>query len=75
MLHPQAGEVIADGGGCRKVGWRVRGRETHDGAVVIYFYRASTQVTFLLRAFLKSEENEFLKNGISQFESEVNTNE
>ncbi|MDR1498453.1 MAG: hypothetical protein LBS59_08645 [Puniceicoccales bacterium] len=75
LLHPQAGEIIADGGGCRKVGWRVRGHETHDGAVVVYFFRASPQVIFLLRAFLRSEENEFLRNGINQFTAETTTNE
>lgn len=39
--HPEAGGVVADTGGVRKVRWGLAGRGKRGGARVIYYYHSN----------------------------------
>ena len=51
MLYPTAGDVMPGTGGCRKLRWRISGRQggKSGGIRVIYYFRNSVdQIIFLL---------------------------
>jgi hypothetical protein len=52
--NPEAGDVIPDTGGVRKVRWRRRGMGKRGGVRVIYFYYSPTTPLFLLMVYAKA---------------------
>ena len=47
--HPDAGDVIQDTGGLRKIRWRAKGKGKRGGARIIYYYVvAADQIRMLL---------------------------
>ena len=54
--NPQAGQVIPETGGVRKVRWALPGRGTRGGARVIYYYHSERLPVFLLAAYGKNEK-------------------
>ena len=53
--NPEAGDVIPDSGGIRKVRWRRPGTGKRGGVRVIYFYHDSTMPLYLLLIYAKAE--------------------
>ncbi len=54
--NPEAGELIPDAGGVRKIRWALAGRGKRGGARVVYFYHGERLPVFLLAAYGKSEK-------------------
>ncbi len=54
MAHPQAGDVIAGSGGCRKIRWALTGRGKRGGARVIYFLRVGADEIVLVTMCAKN---------------------
>ena len=52
--NPEAGEVISESGGCRKVRWSRAGTGKRGGVRVIYFTRLPSGVIWLLLVYAKS---------------------
>ena len=52
--NPEAGDVIPDTGGVRKVRWSRAGMGKRGGARVIYFYHDNTMPLYLLLAYAKA---------------------
>ena len=59
--NPEAGDVIKDGGGLRKVRYRhaVRGKGKRSGVRVIYFWKRSSGEVLLFSIFSKDEKSNF----------------
>ena len=57
-LDPEAGDVMAGTGGCRKLRWadRKRGKGKRGGIRVIYVYIARASVVGLIGAYAKNEK-------------------
>lgn len=54
IADPEAGDLIRGGGGLRKLRAAVDGRGKRGGARVIYFWRVSASVCYLLLAYSKN---------------------
>ena len=53
--NPEAGDVIPETGGVRKLRWGLRGRDKRGGARVVYYYHSERLPVFLLAACAKNE--------------------
>lgn len=53
--NPEAGDVIPETGGVRKVRWRRQGSGKRGGARVIYFYHDPFMPIFLILAYAKAQ--------------------
>lgn len=53
--NPEAGDVIPDTGGIRKVRWSRAGTGKRGGVRVIYFYHDSTMPLYLLLIYAKAQ--------------------
>ena len=54
--EPEAGDMIPQSGGCRKLRFAARGKGSRGGARVIYFYRSSAGQILLLEIYAKNEK-------------------
>jgi hypothetical protein len=52
--HPEAGDVMPESGGCRKVRWSRSGTGKRGGVRVIYFVRAVSGEIWLLLVYAKA---------------------
>lgn len=56
--NPEAGDVIADTGGVRKVRWSRAGGGKRGGARVIYFYHDADRPLYLLMVYAKARQED-----------------
>jgi hypothetical protein len=54
--NPEAGEVMPDTGGVRKIRWALAGKGKRGGARVIYYHHSERLPVFLLAAYAKNEK-------------------
>src|SRR5713226_9338140 len=52
--NPEAGEIIPETGGVRKIRWALEGMGKRGGARVIYYYHNQNLPVFLLSAYAKN---------------------
>src|SRR6266850_4917073 len=55
-FHPEAGDVIPDTGGVRKIRWSRAGIGKRGGTRVIYFYHDADHPLYLLMAYAKARQ-------------------
>ena len=54
--NPEAGDLIQDTGGARKLRWGAQGRGKRGGVRVVYYYHNEGIPLFLLSVFAKNEK-------------------
>lgn len=54
--NPEAGDVIRETGGVRKIRWALEGAGKRGGARVIYYYHSERLPLFLLSAYAKNRK-------------------
>src|SRR5271165_7059894 len=54
--NPEAGEIIPETGGVRKIRWALAGTGKRGGARVIYYYHNERLPVFLLSAYAKNRK-------------------
>ena len=59
--NPDAGDLMPDTGGARKLRWRAPGRGKRGGFRVIYYYHNEAIPLFLLNVFAKNEKANLTK--------------
>ena len=63
--NPEAGEVMPETGGVRKIRWGLAGRGKRGGARVIYHYHSERLPVFLLTAYPKNEKANSLRPSVT----------
>lgn len=60
ILDPEAGDVIKDAGGLRKIRWsqRRRGKGKRSGVRVIYYWYLPGELIYMLLAYSKDEQDD-----------------
>lgn len=56
--NPEAGDVVPDTGGIRKVRWGRQGGGKRGGVRVIYFYHDTTRPIYLLMIYAKAQRED-----------------
>ena len=72
--NPEAGDVIPETGGVRKVRWRRQGMGKRGGVRVIYFYHNPTTPLFLLLVYAKAERVDVApeaKKAVAEFAARI----
>jgi hypothetical protein len=59
--NPDAGDIMPETGGGRKLRWRGAGRGKRGGVRVIYYYHSESLPLFLLNVFAKNEKANLTK--------------
>lgn len=59
--NPEAGDVMPETGGARKLRWKAKGRGKSGGARAIYYYHDESLPLFLLNVFAKNEKANLTK--------------
>jgi hypothetical protein len=59
--NPEAGDIIPETGGGRKLRWRAQGRGKRGGVRVIYYYYNESVPLFLLNVFAKNDKANLTK--------------
>jgi hypothetical protein len=54
--NPEAGEIIPDTGGVRKMRWALEGMGKRSGARVVYYYHSKRLPLFLLSVYSKNQK-------------------
>ena len=57
-LHPEAGDVIPETGGLRKLRWAAKGRGKRGGSRVIYYFHDIHVPLFLMAIFAKTVQTD-----------------
>ena len=57
-IHPDAGNVIRDTGGIRKIRWTMPGRGKRGGSRVIYYWAAKDEQIYLLTLYAKGVKDD-----------------
>ena len=71
MHHPDAGDVIRDSGGCRKLRWGTEGRGKRGGVRVIYYYRRANGQMWMLTIYAKNEAENIPGHILRRFKEEI----
>ncbi len=72
--NPEAGDLIPDTGGVRKVRWRRQGMGKRGGARVIYFYHNPATPLFLLMIYAKAVREDVApdaKKALAEFAARI----
>jgi mRNA-degrading endonuclease RelE of RelBE toxin-antitoxin system len=69
--NPEAGEVIPEGQGARKVRWKVAGRGKRGGSRVIYFNQLEDGQIVLLAVYAKSEKDDLPRKKVRKLKNEA----
>lgn len=65
--NPDAGDVIPETGGVRKLRWSARGRGKRGGVRVIYYFHSETLPLFLLTVYATNQKANLTKQERHEF--------
>jgi mRNA-degrading endonuclease RelE of RelBE toxin-antitoxin system len=70
-MNPDAGDVIPETGGVRKVRWAAKGKGKRGGVRVIYYCHSETYPLFLLTVYAKNQQANLTKAERNEFKELV----
>jgi len=57
IINPEAGDLIRNSGGLRKVRWKLQGKGKSGGIRVIYYWYSKEEQIFMLLAYGKNQKD------------------
>lgn len=69
--NPEAGEVIPNSDGCRKVRWQASGRGKRGGSRVIYFNEMKDGLIVLLAVYAKNKQTNMRRETVRKLKNEA----
>lgn len=57
IINPEAGDLIRNSGGLRKVRWKLEGKGKSGGIRVIYYWYSKEDQVFMLLAYSKNQKD------------------
>ena len=60
-MNPEAGDVVPETGGVRKVRWAAQGKGKRGGVRVIYYFHSEAFPLFLLTVYAKNQKENLTK--------------
>jgi mRNA-degrading endonuclease RelE of RelBE toxin-antitoxin system len=70
-MNPEAGDVVPETGGVRKLRWATRGKGKRGGLRVIYYFHSETFPLFLLTVYAKNQKANLTKAERNDFRTLV----
>jgi hypothetical protein len=70
-VNPEAGDIVPETGGVRKVRWAAQGKGKRGGVRVIYYFHNETFPVFLLTVYAKNQKANLTKAERSEFKKLV----
>jgi len=70
-LNPEAGDVIKETGGCRKVRWKLSGQGKRGGVRIIYIRRLSEDKIWLLFMYSKAVQPDVERKLLSKLRETI----
>lgn len=55
LVTPEAGDIVPDSGGVRKIRWKITGSGKRGGVRIIYYFKKQDDEIWLLTIYKKSE--------------------
>jgi hypothetical protein len=71
--HPEAGVVIRETGGCRKLRWAAKGHGKRGGVRIIYYYRRANGQMWMLTIHAKNEAESIPAKELRALREEIDT--
>ncbi len=68
--YPEAGDVIPETKGCRKIRWKIQGKGKQGGIRVIYFLRNEAGQVVLITAYPKSRTEDISRQLLRQIKEQ-----
>ena len=65
--NPEAGDIVPETGGIRKVRWALKGRGKSGGVRVIYYFHGDLLPLFLLTAYAKNQKANLTKSERNEY--------
>lgn len=71
LQHPEAGKIIRETGGVRKLRWAISGRGKSGGIRVIYYWKGHKDEIWLLTVYGKSERETIPSHILKKIAEEI----
>jgi len=62
VLRPEAGKIIPNSGGLRKIRWKISGSGKRGGLRLIYFWDVPDETIYMLLIYKKSKQEDLTPN-------------
>lgn len=62
VLRPEAGKIIPNSGGLRKIRWKISGSGKRGGIRLIYFWDVPEETIYMLLIYKKSKQEDLTPN-------------
>ena len=62
VLRPEAGKIIPDSGGLRKIRWKIHGSGKRGGLRLIYFWDVPEETIYMLLIYKKTKQEDLTPN-------------